>query len=178
MAVIETERLILRTLSEHHASEKYVNWLNDPEVNQYLETRHREQTLEDCKEFIKSCNGDPSSHLFGIFEKRDNVHIGNAKIGFINQHYQRGQVSIFIGEKECWGKGFSTEVVRALTKYGFADLELHRLEAGCYEENLASLRVFLKNGYTVEGFMRDQVILDGRRIGCFWLGILKHEFTG
>lgn len=178
MATIETNRLILRTLSENDASERYVNWLNDPDVNQYLETRHTEQTLESCKEFITSCNTDPGSHLFGIFEKDNNAHIGNAKIGFLNERYQRGQVSLFLGEKDCWGKGFSTEVVGALTRYGFTDLELHRLEAGCYEDNLASLRVFLKNGYTVEGFMRDQVILDGRRLGCFWLGIVKHEFKG
>ena len=177
MERIDTGRLFLRTLTADDASEKYTGWLNDPEVNQYLETRHFKQTLQSCTNFINSCNEDPASHLFGIFEKATGDHIGNAKIGFINPVYQRGQISIFIGEKHYWGRGLSSEVVKALTDFSFRQLGLHRLEAGCYESNLASLRVFLKSGYTVEGFMRDQVTLNGRRQGCFWLGILNHEYS-
>lgn len=177
MMEIETKRLYLRILTDKDVTNRYVGWLNDPEVNQYLETRHEVQTLESCLRFIDDCNFSPSTKLFGIFYKEDNAHIGNAKIGFINPHYQRGQVSIFIGEKSYWGQGLSSEVVNALTHYGFNELGLHRLEAGCYEDNLASLRVFLKNGYTIEGFLRHQVTLGGRRLGCFWLGILNHEFS-
>lgn len=173
---LDTERLCLRILSEDDVSEKYVSWLNDPDVNKYLEVRQSEQTIQGCIQFIKSCNDDPCSNLFGIFEKENGEHIGNAKIGFVNEHYQRGQISLFIGEKRFWGRGFSTEVVKALTEYGFNRLGLHRLEAGCYEDNLASLRVFLKNGYVVEGFFRNHVLVNGSRKGCFWLGILNHEY--
>lgn len=177
MVELNTERLYLRYLTASDATEVYANWLNDPEVNRYLETRHSIQTVESCRDFIRLCSEDPESHLFGIFLRETGAHIGNAKIGFINTLYQRGQVSLFIGEKKHWGKGYSTEVIQALTAFSFKDLGLHRLEAGCYEENLASLRVFLRNGYKVEGFMRDQVVLDNRRLGCFWLGILADEFS-
>jgi len=176
MVELNTDRLYLRYLTPSDATEAYANWLNDPEVNRYLETRHSIQTVESCRDFIRQCSADPGSHLFGIFLRKTGAHIGNAKIGFINTLYQRGQVSLFLGEKEYWGKGFATEVVQALTSFGFKKLGLNRLEAGCYENNLASLRVFLRNGYTVEGFMRDQVVLDNRHLGCFWLGILAHEF--
>lgn len=177
MAKIETNRLYLRDLTVSDVNKKYVDWMNDPEVNRYLETRHSKQTIQSCSRFIQDCNADTASHLFGIFFKESGAHIGNAKIGFINPFYQRGQVSLFIGEKQFWGTGLSSEVVRGLTNYGFKCLGLHRLEAGCYEDNLASLKVFLKAGYTLEGFMRDQVILDNRRLGCFWLGILAHELN-
>ena len=177
MQQIETARLVLRYLAPQDATISYANWLNDPEVNKYLETRHSKQTVESCIKFIETCNNDASSHLFGIFLKEDKKHIGNAKIGFINSNYQRGQISIFIGEKCYWGQGLSTEVIRSLTQFGFSTLGLHRLEAGCYEDNLASLRIFLKACYVVEGFMRDHVTLGGRRMGCFWLGILNHGNT-
>lgn len=178
MAELETSRLSLRYLSASDASGTYVGWLNDPEVNRYLETRHAHQTVQSCRDFIEQCNADAGSHLFGVFLKATGEHIGNAKIGFINSRYQRGQVSLFIGEKQYWAQGLSSELVLALTNYGLTHLGLHRLEAGCYEDNLASLRVFLKSGYTVEGFMRDQVTLDGRRLGCFSLGILARELNG
>lgn len=176
MPEIETSRLSLCRLEEKDATETYAAWLNDPDVNKYLETRHTQQSAESCKEFIASCNSDPGSHLFGIFLKETGVHIGNAKIGFINKYYDRGQVSLFIGEKKYWNKGLSTEIVCALNKYAFLTLGLQRLEAGCYEDNLSSLRVFLKSGYVVEGFMRSHVARDGRRLGCFWLGMLASEY--
>jgi ribosomal-protein-alanine N-acetyltransferase len=178
MAELETSALYLRYLASSDANDTYVGWLNDPDVNRYLETRHAQQTVQSCRDFIEQCNADPGSHLFGLFLKETGEHIGNAKIGFINSHYRHGQVSFFIGEKHYWGRGLAGELVRALTNYGLTHLGLHRLEAGCYEDNLASLRVFLKSGYTVEGFMRDRVTLDSRRLGCFWLGILAHEFNG
>ncbi len=176
MPEIETLRLNLRHLETKDATEMYASWLNDPEVNKYLETRHEQQTVENCRRFIKSCNSDPESHLFGIFLKENGRHIGNAKVGSVNRHYERGQVSLFIGEKQYWNKGLSTEVVRALNQHAFTKLGLQRLEAGCYEDNLGSLRVFLKSGYVVEGFMRSHVVRDGRRLGCFWLGVLASEY--
>lgn len=178
MIELNTQRLYLRPLKPSDATLEYANWLNNPEVNQYLETRHSVQSVESCRDFIINCNADPATFLFGVFLKETNRHIGNAKIGFINSIYKRGQVSLFIGDKGSWGKGLSTEVVKELSRYGFENLGLHRLEAGCYEDNLASLKVFLRNGYIVEGFMREQVVLNDRRLGCFGLGLLAHEFRG
>ncbi|KAA0690835.1 N-acetyltransferase [Halopseudomonas laoshanensis] len=176
MFELETPRLQLRHLEPADATNTYAGWMNDPEVNRYLETRHVKQTRASCRDFILQCNSDPCSELFGVFDKENGQHIGNAKIGFINHRYHRGQLSLFIGEKQLWGQGLSSELVRGLTVYGFERLGLHRLEAGCYEDNLASLRVFLKAGYVVEGFMRDHVVIDGRRTGCFWLGVLAREY--
>lgn len=173
---LESERLLMRPLTAADATQGYADWLNDPEVNRYLETRHAPQSIESCELFIQQTNQDASSHLFGIFLKETGAHIGNAKLGFINNHYRSAQLSLFIGDKSCWGRGVGEEVVRALTTYGFRSLELERIEAGCYEDNLASLRVFLKVGYTVEGFFRGSVVCGGRRRSSFWLGILKHEF--
>lgn len=175
MSEVQTPRLFLRHLDVSDATITYAGWLNDPEINRYLETRHALQTPESCAAFISQCNEDPGTELFGVFLKETGEHIGNAKIGFLNVHYQRAQMSLFIGEKRYWGQGLSSELVRALTAHGFEKMGLHRLEAGCYEDNFASLRVFLKAGYVVEGFMRDHVMLDGRRQGCFWLGALARD---
>ncbi len=165
----------MRSITESDVTQTYVDWLNDPEVNRYLETRHTIQTIESCMAFVQKCNQDDSSHLFGIFLKEDNTHIGNAKLGYINHYHSTGQLSLFIGEKSCWGKGLAVEVVHGLTEYGFNQLALERVEAGIYDENLGSLRVFLKVGYNVDGYLRSHVISNNRRTGSFWLGILKNE---
>ena len=153
MAELATERVYLRPLSAQDATQTYADWMNDPQVNQYLETRHSPQSVESCRAFIEQCNADPASHLFGIFLQQGHRHVGNVKLGFVNSHYQRGQVSLFIGDKACWGQGLSSEVVRLITAYGFDSLGLHRLEAGCYEDNLASLRIFLKRSCRLPDFL-------------------------
>lgn len=49
--ILETERLILRPLSLLHSSEEYVAWMNDHEVNKYLESGG-DYTLQKLKEFL------------------------------------------------------------------------------------------------------------------------------
>ncbi len=175
MMNIQSKNLVLRKLTVEDISIEYVSWLNDEEVNRYLETRHIKQTLETCKVFVDACNKDISSHLFGIFLKANNEHIGNIKIGFINTIYRRGELSLLIGSKKYWGKGYGTEAVMALSKYCIEDLGLEKIEAGCYEDNLGSLRIFLKAGFVIEGFRRSHVILDNKRMGCFLLGLMIND---
>ena len=172
---IETKNLILRKLTSKDVTKKYVDWLNDDEVNKYLEIRHDHQTLESCRKFVEICNKDTGIHLFGIFLKISNQHIGNVKIGFINEIYKRGEISIFIGAKEHWGKGLGTEAVKAASNFSKEILGLKKIEAGCYEDNLGSLRIFLKSGFVVEGFKRNHVMRNDKSLGTFLLGLLTYE---
>lgn len=176
MPLLNSERLYLRPLCPGDASPAYAAWLNDPEVNRFLEIRHQHHSVESCRQFVESMNDDPVQHLFGIFLAEMDEHIGNIKIGFINSRYSTAQLSLFIGSKQAWGKGYATEAIRLATRHAFEDLGLLRVEAGCYSENLASLKAFMKSGYAVEGFFRKNVVLDGKRQGCFWLGVLKDEW--
>ena len=46
----------LRELEKKDASENYIAWLNDPEINQFLETRFLpEQTMNTLEVFIDAC---------------------------------------------------------------------------------------------------------------------------
>lgn len=175
MTNFNSERLFFRPINLEDVTETYVGWLNDPEVNRYLEIRFERHTFDSCRLFVEETNKDPNSHLFGIFEKKTGRHIGNIKLGFINNRYSTGQLSLFIGEKKLWGKGLATESILAVTRWAFGELELARVEAGCSDENTASLRAFLNSGYTLEGYFRKNTVLDGRRTGGFWFGILSEE---
>jgi len=175
VSIITSKRLFFRQLTKDDVSKRYLSWLNDPEVNRYLETRHTKQTRKKCETFVLDMEKDDASHFFGIFNQEDSEHIGNIKLGPINSHHLSGQLSLFIGDKTCWRRGYATESIRCITKWGFEVLNLERIEAGCYETNIGSLRAFLKVGYSVEGFFRKSIVSNEGRIGGFWLGILRSE---
>ncbi len=62
-----------------------------------------------------------------------------------------------------WGRGIMSEAVGAMTRYAFeAFADIHRLEAGVFAGNTASMRVLEKNGYSLEGTLKDRIIKDGQ----------------
>lgn len=175
MTVIAAGRLRLESLKESDATDRYAAWLNDPEVNRFLESRFSVQSVESCRNYISNMRADPLSHLFGMFDLESGMHIGNIKIFVARPVHRTGEIGLLIGEKPFWGKGLAADAIRAVTRWAFEFLELEKLEANCYDENIASLRAFLKSGYSVEGYRRKSYLSGERRIGAFTLGILRGE---
>ena len=167
--ILYGDRIFLRRLTEDDASEAYVSWMNDPEVNQYLESRFYTHTIESTKAFIRSVTND-KNYQFGIFLKETGKHIGNIKIGGINQYHRYADIGFLIGEKNYWGKGIATEAIALATDFAFNVLKLHKLWGGLYSPNIGSLRAFQKNGYVLEGVKKSQCQLNGVYFDVFLFG--------
>lgn len=158
---LETERLVLRPLDPAQVGQAYVDWLADPRVNQFLETRHSEQTLDSIRDFIEGVNASDHSVLFGVFPKATGVHMGNIKLGPIDRRNSRADIGLLIGDPAEWGKGYAAEMIGAITGYGLGQLGLNKLTAGCYGANEGSRRAFLANGWREVGRSRDHWRVDG-----------------
>lgn len=158
--ILYGERIYLRRLTEDDATDNYVRWMNDPEINQYLESRFYTHTIESTKAFIRSVTND-NNYQFGIFAKESNKHIGNIKVGGINHYHRYADIGFLIGEKDYWGKGIATEAIALATDFAFNTLKLHKLWGGLYSPNIGSLRAFQKNGYEQEGVKKSQYLLNG-----------------
>jgi RimJ/RimL family protein N-acetyltransferase len=103
-------------------------------------------------------------------------HIGNIKLGPINIHHNYAEIGLMIGDKDSWGKGFASKSISMITQFGFNQLELEKLNAGCYENNIGSKKSFENAGYQVEGFLRSHVDSVNGREGVWRLGCLKSDF--
>ena len=150
--------------------------MNDPEVNQYLETRWDEQTLETVQEFVRFQRENNHSVLFAIRLSSDDRHIGNIKIGPINFHYNHADISYFIGEKDLWNKGIATQAINMVCDFGFHELNLHRIEAGAYEKAVGSWKALERNGFLREGVFRKQVMSGNEYMDSYHYGLLKSEY--
>ena len=70
------------------------------------------------------------------------------------------EIGYWLGEF-AWGRGIVTEALHAVTAEVFRRFELTRIYALPFADNLASVRVLEKAGYTLEGHLRQSAIKDG-----------------
>ncbi|XZF16169.1 GNAT family N-acetyltransferase [Chitinophagaceae bacterium MMS25-I14] len=79
--------------------------------------------------------------------------------------------------KDHWGKGYATEVAKGMIRFGFKELKLHRIEAGCVVENKGSIAVLEKAGMQREGHRRQKLPIRGQWVDNYEYAILEMDFT-
>jgi len=152
--------------------ETYLSWLNNAEVNKYLEVRSAGvKDTQELAKYIESVNASDESLMLGIFLKEDELHIGNIKLGPIVTAHKRSEIGFLIGDKSCWGKGYATEAIKAISRYGIEELGLDKITGGCYENNLGSVKALLKAGFKHEATIPSHVVFEGRRIASLLYGL-------
>ena len=171
--LIEGERIYLRKIALSDVNKKYLAWMNDSSVNQYLESRFTYWSPDKLRQFIRKNSKGKDNLFLAIVLKDTGVHIGNIKIGPINHIHKYAEVGILIGERDCWGKGYATEAIKLAVEYGFKKLKLHKLIAGAYENNAGSIKAFKKASFSVEGIQKKHFRFQNSYCGRVLLGIVK-----
>lgn len=166
--------IYIQSICMEDINDTYVNWLNDPQVNQYLETRFSHQTVDSVTSFVQNIIINPNEYLFTI-RTRDNCHIGNIKVGAINTHHATGEVSLFIGDKNSWGKGYATLAIRLISHFAFSTLKIRKLSAGAYQSNIASTKAFIKAGYKMDGIKKDHCLSNNEIVDAVYVCLFSHQ---
>nr|MDC2855944.1 GNAT family N-acetyltransferase [Ningiella sp. W23] len=146
--------IYLSSLTLEDVSLNYLSWLNNPQVNQFLETRFETQSIESISDYIQKSLNTNNEYLFAIRTIEESEHIGNIKLGPINNNHKIGDISLFIGDTNFWGKGVAVEAINTITKFAFEQLDLYKISAGAYAENTASTKAFIKAGYKKDGIRK------------------------
>lgn len=176
MLKLNGSSIYLRPIELADVSQKYVDWLNDPDVNQFLETRYTQQTLESVEQFVNSRLNHPDEILLAICANANHEHIGNIKLGPICRIHKRAQVSLFIGDKSYWHQGLASEAVALVTKYGFEQQGLNYIFAGAYSLNIGSIKAFERCNYRHHGLLKEYYLVDGQPVDLVYLGITAAEY--
>ncbi|MGB0936179.1 MAG: GNAT family N-acetyltransferase [Colwellia sp.] len=174
---LEGKSIYLRNVGLQDVNDNYYNWLNDPEVNQFLETRFVVQSKEKIAEFVKCKEDSNSEILLAICDKDNHLHIGNIKIGPINWYHRRADISLFIGDKNYWGKGVATQAIQLVSQFSFQVLNLNKLMAGAYKNNKGSIKAFQRCGYQIEGNVEDYALVNNKGVSLIQLGITAKQFA-
>ena len=164
---LKSERLSLRLLNEGEEAAAIEYWGRDKDhlmpsgpkwPDDFLsEEFWRLQIARNKREF----DADFSVRTF-VFEPDDPVPVGHASLGAI----LRGPAQFcYLGyglSSSRQGRGYMTEILPELIKYGFEDLKLHRIMANYMPTNDRSGRLLKRLGFTIEGYARDYLFLNGK----------------
>jgi len=161
---------------QRHLNERYVRWLNDPEVTRFSELRHRRHTLEDGRHFVERLAGG-GHWLFAIHFDRgcgESVHVGNLAVYF-DRPNQTAEMSILIGEKEHWGKGVGASAWRIATLRVFKETNVYKIWGGTLAGNLAMIGTMTGIGMVPDGIQRAHMLWNDQRMDVVRFALFRSE---
>lgn len=172
---IKGNNVYLRPFKLKDISKKYLNWLNNPEINYGIEARFPVSELE-AKNFFKETQGLKNKILFAICDNKSNKHIGNCLISNIDWINRRCRYGRLIGEKNRRKKGIGTEVTKLIQEVVFNKLNLNTMFTGSNETNIASIKSNLNAGMKKEGVSREAIYINGKYYNQINFAITKKDF--
>ena len=176
--MLQTKRLTIRELEmkdNHHVHQLLslpetdeFNTLGIPETIQVTEKLLSEWVNEQAQQ-------PRNGYVFGMDLKENNKFIGLIALTPGKRNFKTAEVWFKI-HKDFWRRGYTTEALIKLLDFGFNELHLHRIEAGCAVDNIASAKVLEKAGMTREGMKRKNLPIRGEWKDNYFYGILEEDF--
>lgn len=150
---------VLRDFREDDV-EKKVEWINDPNNNEYL---HYDIPLscEKTKEwFLKK---DNTNRVDCVIEYRG-TPVGVIGLLNIDRANKKAEYYITIGEKGYKQCGIAFLATQMILEYAIDDLGLHKVYLNVDEDNIAACRLYEKTGFVCEGVFREDMLRKGQYI--------------
>lgn len=155
--------------------ELWAKWNTDSEYTRLLDVGpsypFSKKQIEDWLE-----EGLEESCEFAIHAIEDDKSIGDIGLGGFDRAAGTAWVGIGIGEPEYRGKGYGTDAMKALLRYAFEELNLHRVNLSVFDFNKRAIRSYEKCGFKYEGLSREFILKEDKRWDIWNMGILHAEW--
>ena len=156
---------------------KYVEWLNDWEVAQFLMPGVPAPfNLDDETEWYENRHKKEGNYLFAILTLAERKLIGNCGLHNVDLKNRSAIFGIMIGDKDYWSKGYGTDATRTLLRFAFGELGLNRVELEVYDYNPRAIRAYEKAGFRRDGMHRQGLYRNGRFHDEIIMCILREEW--
>lgn len=171
--------LVRLTLEEPETRAKSgVQWQRDTEFHRLIDGEPAELSSEKKirERYEKQLESvDPERYSFSARTLDGDRYIGFFGV-WVDLTHSEAWVGIGIGDRESWGKGYGTDMMKLCLQYAFMELGVARVSLGLHEYNPRALRSYEKCGFRLEGRTRKDVMREGRRTDTLWMGILREEW--
>lgn len=151
------------------------SFINDPEIRKLAGIVTPETELMS-QEFYNKTNDDSSRIWFVVVLKENDQIIGEAGLLRMFPSWRTTDLTIIIGDKSEWGKGYGEEATILLMDYAFGYLNFHRISIGVVGFNERAIKFYEKIGFKKEGKQRDGYYYNHQYHDFVMMSILDNEF--
>jgi len=100
--------------------------------------------------------------------------VGTHKVDWLNR---KVEIGYWLGQS-FQGQGIVTDACRVVVTHMFRELDLNRVEIHCAVKNGKSAAIPKRLGFTLEGTLREGILVQGRFHDLLVFGMLKREWKG
>ena len=172
--MLQGDLVVLRAV-ERGDLPNFARWLNDETVLEYF-GQVLPLSLEQEEQWYEGMLQDSSACAFSV--EFEGQHIGGAGFNQIQTRNRNAEVGLFIGIPSLWDRGLGSDIMRTLLRYGFLQLNLHRIYLRVFSQNRRAVHLYEKLGFQHEGLWRQAEFRSGRYHDICWMGLLRNEWTG
>lgn len=149
-----------------------IDWINDPENNRYL---HYNIPLEKEKTITWFLTKDNSKRKDYTILYNDNP-VG--VIGLLNIDFEnlKAEYYITLGSKEHKRMGISSKATEILLNEAFKKMKLNKLYLNVDADNLNACKFYEKNGFSCEGYFKEDIKHRGKLVDRKRYAILSKDF--
>ena len=137
----------------------------------------RPRSEDELARWLEETQKNPRTFSFAIRRLEDDALLGVINIEDILWPHAVGWLSISIGDRANWGKGYGGEAMRLVLDYAFRELNLHRIQLTVFEYNARAILLYEKLGFRREGVYREFMQRDGKRYDMYLYGLLSREWS-
>lgn len=156
-------------------AETYTKWVNNAAMTDNLGFTWQQIGIEKETELLESLI--KNDYHFAIIRRDNNELIGNVSLFNISHISRNADIGIFIGEEDNRGKGYGSEAMRILLKFGFETLNLNNILLRFFAFNKNAIACYEKLGFKKIGERRSSYFVRGQYHNEVFMDILAEEFA-
>ena len=154
----------IRPITELEINMTYVNWLNDPVTNKYLDVRYSEQTFSSIYDYVNTTRMKPGCEVFALFNQHNAQFIGTLGLSDFDITSSVVKYGIMIGDKLERMRGAGGEISLSFVDYLFFDKKVRKIFIIVLEPNTDALYLAESMGFIREGeFKNESVVSKGKK---------------
>lgn len=174
--ILTTERLLLRKLSPETFEHVYNNYSDEQLIN-LLGLGTEELLVSEKNKFEKGLTTHNKSFLyFQLLDKSTKKIIGWCGFHTWYLDHFRAEIGYGLFDENLKNKGIMSEAMKVVLDYGFYQMQLNRIEAYIGTNNIPSLLLVEKFGFTKEGILRSHYLKNNVMEDSVVYSLLKTEY--
>lgn len=158
----------------------FAQWFNDPELlvtlNPGVLFPNTEEDEEKWYDQARQAQAQGRGYTFAIRLREDHRLIGSTGLFGIDAKNRSATFGIAVADPQAQGQGYGREATELVLRFGFDELNLHRIQLNVFAFNDRAIRLYRSVGFQEEGRQRDALFRGGRYHDCITMALLEDEF--